>query len=178
MATACTWPRTQAGTSEVYDVTKNPDGSWSNPTTLWSGGTQYSGSPDPGMSSITGVNKLNEILGAGVDPTISGGALPQTYLYNANTNSLLNLSTLAVLQSSGWINVMPIAIDDQGRILLEAAPPPTSGSGPEHTLLLTPQGVSSDPLEVPAPEPGGLAIAVVAAAALALRRAARSRRQP
>jgi hypothetical protein len=43
---------------------------------------------------------------------------------------------------------------------------------------LTPQGVSSDPLEVPAPEPGGLAIAVVAAAALALRRATRIRLQP
>jgi hypothetical protein len=165
------------GTSEVYEVTKNPDGSWSTPTGLWSGGTTYSGNPDAGMSLITGINKLNEILGAGVSPTISGGALPQTYLYNANTNSLLNLSTLAVLQSSGWINVMPIAIDDQGRILLEAAPPPTSGSGPEHTLLLTPQGVSSDPLEVPAPEPSGLAIAV-AAAALALRRAIQSRRQP
>ncbi len=170
------------GTSDVYGVTQNPDGTWGTPTGMWSGGTQFNGEPSPGLASITGVNKLNEVLGVGAvgaAPTAMNGAgLPQTYLYNASTNSLLNLGTLGVLQAGGWNNIMPVAIDDQGRILLEAAPPPTSGSGPEHTLLLTPQGVSSDPLEVPAPEPGGLAIAVAAAAALALRRATRSRLQP
>ena len=169
------------GTSEVYGVTQNPDGTWGTPTGMWTGGTQFNGEPSPGLASITGVNKLNEVLGVGrADPTAMNGAgLPQTYLYNASTNSLLNLGTLGVLQAGGWNNIMPVAIDDQGRILLEAGPPlpPPAGTA-EHILLLTPQGVSSDPLEVPAPEPGGLAIAVVTAAALALRRAIRSRRQP
>ena len=167
------------GTSEVYDVKQNADGTWSSPTGMWTGGTQFNGEPSAGLASITGINKLNEVLGVGADPTATNGAgLPQTYLYNANTNSLLNLATLGVLQAGGWNNIMPVAIDDQGRILLEASPPPTAGSGPEHTLLLTPQGVSSDPLEVPAPEPGGLALAVVTVAALAVRRAMRNRRQP
>ncbi len=167
------------GTSEVYGVTQNPGGTWGAPTGMWTGGSQFNGEASPGLASITGVNKLNEVLGVGADPTATNGAgLPQTYLYNAGTNSLLNLATLGVLQAGGWNNIMPVAIDDQGRILLEAGAPPTSGSTAEHFLLLTPQGVSSDPLEVPAPEPGGLAIAVVAAAALALRRAIRSRRQP
>ncbi len=168
------------GSSEVYGVTQNPGGTWGAPTGMWTGGTQFDGEASAGLASITGVNKLNEVLGVGADPTATNGAgLPQTYLYNASTNSLLNLATLGVLQAGGWNNIMPVAIDDQGRILLEAGPPLTSsGSTAEHFLLLTPQGVSSDPLEVPAPEPGGLAIAVVAAAALALSRAIRSRLQP
>ncbi len=165
------------GTSEVYYVSKSPDGSWSSPTGMWSGGNQFDGSPSAGLASITGVNKLNEVLGVGADPTATNGAgLPQTYLYNANTNSLLNLATLGVLQAGGWNNIMPIAIDDQGRILLEAGTPLTSGSTAEYTLLLTPQGVSSDPVLVPAPEPGVLAFAVVTIAALVLRRAVRGRR--
>jgi hypothetical protein len=166
------------GTSEVYDVTQNANGTWSSPTGMWTGGMQFDGTPSAGLASITGINKLNEVLGVGADPTATNGAgLPQTYLYDANTNSLLNLSTLGVLLAGGWNNIVPIAIDQQGRILLEAGGPILNASAPEHTLLLTPQGVSSNPLAVPAPEPGALALAVVTLAALAVRQAARNRRQ-
>jgi hypothetical protein len=165
------------GSSDVYYVKQNPDGSWSSPTGMWSGGVQFEGQANPGQASIIGLNKLNEVLGTGLGPASNGLGLPQTYLYNVNSNSLLNLGTLAVLQAGGWNNIQPIAIDDQGRILLQASLPPGAGSGPEQTLLLTPQGVSSDPLEVPAPEPGALALAVVTIAALTLRRIARNRRQ-
>ena len=164
------------GISDSYFVKQNPDGTWSGPAGMWSGGVQFQGFATPGEASITGINALNEVLGVGSQEAVNGPGLPQTYLYNINTNSLLNLNTLGVLQA-GWVNVTPIAIDNQGRILLEAALPPTAGSGPEHTLLLTPQGLSSPPVETPAPEPGGLALAVVTVAALALRRAVRNRRR-
>jgi hypothetical protein len=60
-----------------------------------------------------------------------------------------------------------VAIDESGRILLEASP---VAGGPEQTLLLTPAGVSSDPLAVPAPEPGSFAVMAMAMAALAMKR--------
>jgi hypothetical protein len=162
------------GSADVYSVKRNPDGTWGNPTAMWSGGDQFDGLPSPALASITGINKLNEVLGMG-----SGGGFswPQTYLYELNSRTLLNLGDLNVLQSGGWNNLRPIAIDDQGRILLQASLNPVMGDRHQHTLLLTPEGVSSDPLAVPAPEPGPLALAVLTITAQALRRAARAFRQ-
>ena len=168
------------GSSESYFVKQGPDGTWGTPTAMWSGGVEFQGTPTPGEASITGMNKLNEVLGVGSDGSLNGSpsglGLPQTYLYNLNTNSLLNLSTLNVLLAGGWNNIAPIAIDNQGRILVEASESPVTGDRLEHTILLTPEGVSSNPLAVPAPEPGALALAVVTIAALTLRRAVRGRR--
>lgn len=161
------------GQAEVYSVQQNPNGTWGTPTALWSGGEQFSGSASAAMASITGINKLNEVLGVGSDGSVGGSGLPQTYLYNLNTSSLLDLSTLGVLTSGGWSNIQPIAIDDQGRILLQAMPAPTTGLTSEQTLLLTPASVSPD--EFAAPEPGTLTLAFVAIAALAARRAVRLR---
>lgn len=160
------------GMADVYRVTKNPDGTWGSPVELWSGGEQFSGMAQAAQASITGINQLGEVLGTGSVQAITGGTEPsQAYLYNLNTNSLLNLSSLGVIQAGGWTSLVPVAIDDQGRILLEASPSPTSGDNSVQTLLLTPAGVSTD--GSPVPEPGTLAIAMATMAALALRRAVR-----
>jgi hypothetical protein len=162
------------GSSDVYLVRQNPGGTWSTPSALWQGGLSFiTGLPNPALASIAGINKLNEVLGVGSDGSTNG--LPQSYLYDPNSNSVLNLRTLGVLIAGGWTNVLPIAIDDQGRMLLQAAPSPTSGDRSEHTLLLTPEGVSSPPFAVPAPEPGATALAVLTITGLALRRAVRGR---
>jgi hypothetical protein len=166
------------GQAEVYSVRQNSDGTWGTPIALWSGGEQFSGSASAAQASLTGINKLGEVLGVGADGFLgSGSGVPQTYLYNLNTQSLLNLGTLAVLTSGGWNNLRPIAIDNQGRILLEGPPNPAAGDplAHPHGLLLTPEGVSSTPLMVPTPEPGALALAAVTLAALALRKAVRAR---
>jgi hypothetical protein len=164
------------GQSDVYAVQQNPNGTWGTPTELWSGDVQYSGQPGPGFTSITGINKLNEVLGVGSGIVPYGPLTPVAYLYNLNTNSVLNLLSLNVIAAGGWSDLQPIAIDNQGRILLEASPSPTSGQTSEQFLLLTPEGVSSTPLQVPAPEPGPLALAVLTMGGLALRRAVCSRR--
>ena len=87
--------------------------------------------------------------------------------YNASTNSLTNISSLSVLTGSPYFGLSPIAIDDQGRILLHA-----NEDGPNGiifpTILLTPDGVSTGP-PLSAPEPAtmlswGLICAIVAAA--------------
>ena len=43
--------------------------------------------------------------------------------------------------------------------------------GPEHALLLTPDGVSSDPIVMSTPEPGSWAVMALAMAAFAAHRA-------
>ena len=159
------------GASEAYSVKQNADGTWGPPVVMWSGDVQFQGMPNPGQSSITGINKLNEALGVGSDGSPNGLGLPQTYLYNINTNTLTNLGTLNVLTAGGWNNIKPIAIDAQGRILLQGFEDPATGDRSEHTLLLTPQGVSSPGQELAAPEPGALALGVLILAALAVRRA-------
>ena len=72
---------------------------------------------------------------------------------------------------------MPVALDDGGRVLLTATEFNAS-SGPEQTnVLLTPDGLSAAPLQVAAPEPGTLAVGLLAIAGFAARcRRERSRR--
>ena len=47
---------------------------------MWTGGVEFQGSPTPGEAAITGMNKLNEVLGVGSDGSPNGLGLPQTYL--------------------------------------------------------------------------------------------------
>ena len=164
------------GASDAYYVKQSPNGTWGTPVGMWTGAMQYQGLITPGQSSIAGINKLNEVLGVGSDGSPNGLGWAQTYLYNINSNTLTNLGTLSVLTAGGWNNIRPIAIDDQGRILLEGFENPATGDRSAHTLLLTPQGVSSSAQELAAPEPGALALAGSIIAALAVRRAVRSRK--
>ncbi len=144
-----------------YSV-RNPNGSWSSPVVIWSGSIQYSQSPN-GVA-ITGINNANQIIG-----TASLGYAGEwnAFLYNVNTHTLTNLSTLPAL--TGYINILPIAIDDQGRILAEASPTPGFGYT-EQTFLLTPAGVTSEPLAAPVPEPGSAAVMALVMAAFAVHR--------
>jgi hypothetical protein len=157
------------GTDSAYYVQRNPDGSWGAPSVLWSGGMQFAQGPIVGGVTLAGINSMNQVLGT--MNVNSASSTDYAVLYDINSHTLTNLSTLTALAS--YLNVLPVAIDDLGRILVEAEP---VVGGPVQALLLTPAGVSSDPLAVPAPEPGSLAVMAMAMAAFALKAIRRRRR--
>jgi hypothetical protein len=159
------------GNETAYFVQRNPDGSWGSPVRVWTGAAQFPSGLFAGGATIAGINNQNQIIG-----TMLASASSQqsnAVLYNITTHSLTNLSDLPIL--AGYTNITPLTIDDLGRILVQAWPL-QFGDSTAQTLLLTPAGVSSDPLEVPAPEPGSFAVMALAIAAFAAHRitAARS----
>jgi hypothetical protein len=157
----------------AYAVQLNANGSWGSPVTLWSGNQQE---PDSRYSNvITAVNNLGQVLGS-MGISASGGYGTDAMLYNVNTHTTTDLShLLSSAESSGlwpvtYNDLSPIAIDAAGRILLSAGRfDPTIG-GSETNLLLTPDGLSAAPLEVPAPEPSTLVFALLAIAGVAAQR--------
>jgi len=157
----------------AYYAERNADGTWSNPVGLWGGNQQFDGFGGALTVSLLGINKLNQVLGSmGNGSSYSTDAA----LYNINSHTLINLSSY--LAATGkYFNVQPIAIDDQGRIVVQANST-ANNSDPEHTLLLTPDGVSSEPLEMPVPEPGTLAVTLLAIAGFAAHRLRERRRHP
>jgi hypothetical protein len=158
-------------TGEAYFVQRNADGSWGIPVAMWYGQGQFPfGSSVPGVS-IEGINKLNQVLGTMTGNMLRGAT--DAALYNIYTGKLTDLSNLGPL-SGHYSNVQPIGIDDLGRILLEATP---VNGGPEHALLLTPDGVTSDPIIMSTPEPGSWAAMTLAVAAFAAHRARERRRR-
>ena len=75
---------------------------------------------------------------------VGGDALSDVkYLYDTKTQSLTNLTSL--IDSMNWFDAPTslLQLDNQGRILTQEYP---------DYLLLTPQGVSADPIRVPEPE--------------------------
>ena len=170
------------GGSDVYYITQNADGTWGSPQKMWYGGyIDGTSGPYNSTASITGINALGEVLGTGASLYVAWNNIPQSFLYNIKSNTFTDLTRLPVwADANGWsVDPKPIAIDDQGRILLSVgyggfSPPLYSEEG--HTILLTPEGVSSSPLMVPAPEPGALVLACLSLTALAVRRAFRGRR--
>jgi hypothetical protein len=92
-----------------------------------------------------------------------------------NISTLLGSGSGGIDQSGGdYVVNQPIALDDDGRILLSADPFP--GNQPTN-LLLTPDGLSAAPLEVPAPEPGTLGIGLFAIAGFVAHRLREHRRE-
>jgi hypothetical protein len=151
-----------SGWGSVYTVQRNADGTWGWPATLWSASGYWNGGlPTSAGASLVGINKLNQVLGTTGDQY--GNA--NTVVYDLTRNTLTGLSNLVDAAGTSYTNTKPYAIDDQGRILLQGIAFP---SGAEETLLLTPDGVSAEPLAVPAPEPSSLAVMVIAMAAFAL----------
>ncbi len=152
---------------DAYYVQQQADGSWNTPVRMFSGQTDldgsaqvYHGSTQQLGISIVGINNLNQVLGFqqyGPNPWQSGPVV-----YNIETQTLVQLGNL----NGNYLNVQPLAIAENGQLLLEGQPVATGG--PDHTLLLTPDGVSPNPLTV-APEPPAWAVVSVAAAAVALR---------
>lgn len=69
-------------------------------------------------------------------------------VYSLSSKSVTDLDTLSAITSGGYSNLTPIAIDDQGQVLVTATLQ-TPGGAVTDTLLLTPNG---EPI-VTTPEP-------------------------
>jgi hypothetical protein len=162
----------QVFSQTAYYVQKNADGSWSQPSLLWSGtATQYVPYYGALGNSIWGINKQNDVIG--IMQTGSGStATDSGVVYDINTKNLTNLSSLPSVVASGFVAVTPFAIDDDGRILALAVNP----SSGQHMILLTPDGVDSPATIVPVPEPGRLAVLVLTASFYTMRRRHNRRR--
>jgi hypothetical protein len=165
------WVQGEAFSGDVYYVQHNKDGSWGQPTVVWTGDTQVF---EPGVGFSIWLSKANEILinnFGTTEPNIN-----HALLYNINTHTLTDLFSLLSSAGLQYFDLVPSAIDDDGRVLLSAYPSPLDPGNKATNLLLTPDGLSSDPLEVPAPEPGTLAVALLAIAGFVAHRLREHRR--
>jgi hypothetical protein len=162
------------GIPTAFVVQPNANGSWSVPVQIWQGAEQFmSVPPVPSGNLVVGINNLNQVLGVMTIGLSDNNT--ETALYNLNSHSLIDLS--AQLITLGYSNVNPVALDDDGRILLSAISfSPSINSLTTDNLLLTPDGLSSGPLEIPAPEPGTLAVALLAIAGFIAHRLREHRR--
>lgn len=157
--------------SEAYAVQRNANGSWGPSTAIWSGNMQFNFVwPTYGWNLVVGFNNLNQILG---NMSTNGGysSFMDAALYNLNSHTLVDLNQLFYSPSASGVSQLgdafiinqPIALDNAGRILLNAtAYDPSTETGYSFDVLLTPDGLSAAPLEVPATEPGTLATGLIA----------------
>ena len=152
------------GMGTAYSVQQNADGSWGTPTIMWGGNTQFTGLPTPAGLSVTGINNLNQVLGEMGVGGFSNDIATNAVVYDIGTHSLINLSNY--LSPQGYHDIHPIAIDDQGRILLWAA----LGTTSEDTVLLTPSGLHPDPIPLATPEPASWAVMALAMVAFVAHR--------
>lgn len=172
----------------LFTLHANPDGTWGQPTVLLKGPawpTEAGFENGPGIGYE--LSKSGTLLEY-TNTTLGGPGTHSDYqITNINHPAqALNLANLPVLLNNGYnlsaTNYAYGAIDDQGRILLTAnhysnIHDPNSYDG-EAELLLTPAGVSSDPIVMNAPEPGSLAVMALAAAGFAIVRIRGRRRRP
>jgi MYXO-CTERM domain-containing protein len=154
---------------DVYYVPRNPDGSWGQPVGLMESTTNM-GSPIGTLSNVSAtLSKSGDILENTLDlPVTSVGNI--VGVYNINTKTYTDLSTLPALVNNGYSNLMGPRIDDDGRILVWADHQ-SGGQYTEDLLLLTPIGISS------VPEPGSWAVMAMALAAFAAHRLRERRRR-
>jgi hypothetical protein len=158
---------------EAYYVQHNADGSWGQPVGVFQGNWQSADEGPRSGFNIVGISNSNDIL---INNFSSTSQLNAALAYNISTHTLTDLFTVVSSAHAGFIDLVPIAIDNDGRILLEGRPL-ADVSQPLHTLLLTPDGVSSSPLESPVPEPGALAVLVMAIAGIAAKKHYKKRRR-
>ena len=148
----------------LFAIQHNADGTWGSAHALYAGGGQFAmGSIGSGLSAM--LSASNQVLIQ--DKTIENDNI-NLLLYNINTHTLTNISSL--LLNVHYLQFEPTAIDDLGRIVLTAQLNDGTGRLSATNLLLTPDGVSSSPLKAPVPEPGALAVMLLAAAGFAVRR--------
>ena len=140
---------------------------WNSPNGIYGGGT---------VASVLDLNNAGQALGldAGIDPhynSLLGSR--DVFLFDLHSGVRTELASL-LPQGLSWPD--PIALDDQGRILLRADKPDVPGVYHSQTelLLLTPAGLSSTPIATP--EPSTLATLAVAGLGLAVHRRLRGRR--
>jgi hypothetical protein len=167
--------------STVYAATRQANGSFGPLSALWSTGnnlTSSLGSPQSysayPIANVLSLNNTGQMLGV--------ANIPGDFaLYNLKTGVLTNLASLVPDPSVGIASA--IAIDDQGRILIDSYQPnsPNSPKQPDSNgsnfhdelYLLTPDGLSSAPLATP--EPSTLVTLAVAGIGLMVRRRWKSR---
>jgi hypothetical protein len=146
----------------TYYAQQNPDGSWGTPKLMWSGSmTQYVLNYGQFGNTIMAINKQNEVVGV-MQTGTGSGATDSGVLYDINTKTLTNLSALPSVVQAGLIGLVPFAIDDDGRILASVVKSMPGGWEYQDTILLTPDGVTSDPVLMPVPEPSSLAVLLAA----------------
>jgi hypothetical protein len=149
-------------TEDEYLIQRNADGSWGQPVLAYSSGTLFGGAG--GGFRILGLSNTNIMLISNDNP---GSNLNNALVYNVSTHALTDLFASLSTAGLSYADVMASAIDDNGQILLSAERfNPAVGFTPTN-LLLSPDGLASAPLEVPAPEPGTLAIGLLAIAGFA-----------
>ena len=151
-------------TDQGFYVQHNADGSWGQPMSFYQGNSQPAAGQVLFDFSIVGLTNTNQIL-FNTNSNVAGGTGAE--VFNINTHTLTNLVPL--LDNIGIIQPMALAIDNNGQVVVSSYV--WSSSGDQlMSYLLTPDGVSSAPLEVPAPEPGTLAVMLLAIAGFAAHR--------
>jgi hypothetical protein len=157
-------------TTTLFAIQHNADGTLGPALALYTGGGQFDmGNIGSGVSAM--LSASNQVLIQ--DKTIENDNI-NLLLYNINTQTLTNISSL--LLNLHYLQFEPTAIDDLGRIVLTAEKNDGTGQLLATNLLLTPDGMSASPLEAPVPEPGALAVMLVAAAGFAIHRIRERRR--
>jgi hypothetical protein len=109
---------------------------------------------------IIDLNAKDQVLGI----TLNG--VPGLGMYDLHSGTWTSIYSDIQLFHGFNIVGTPLALDDQGRILATGGSPETVMQPDDHLLLLTPDGVSSDP--VPVPEPSTFVILGVGVASVGL----------
>jgi hypothetical protein len=151
---------------DAYYTQASAGWTWSAPVRIFQGFTDFDGAALPYHASaqqlgvsIAGINSLNQVLGFAQYGPNSSQEGP--FVYKINSQTLLQLGDL----NGNYLNVQPVAIADNGALLLEGQS--AAAGGGDHALLLTPDGLSPSPLTV-APEPSAWMVLASAAAAFAI----------
>jgi hypothetical protein len=113
-------------------------------------GATITSTPNDGIGgiSIAGINTANQVL-LGTSYSIS--PYNDAMVYNMNTQTLTDLQSLPAISAGGYNNLVPIAIDNQGQVLIIAPFDATANGSGVDTLLLTPGATAPEPLATPEP---------------------------
>lgn len=139
-----------AAQSIAMSSQQQPDGTFGPLTSLFSSLTNdYMGGPH---TQVLDLNNRDQVLGVNIPLT---SIYDRDFLvYDIRSGEVTHLGP----QVPGWfLSPVGAALDDEGRILLNAYNLTTPGS--VHTLLLTPDGLTISP--APVPEPTTLATLIV-----------------
>lgn len=158
------WERT-----DIYYAMRNANGSWGNPLEIVRSATDI-GTETGSNVGVQYSKSGNFLITTAMVPGIyAPGNNNDLVVYNINTHTSTDLATLPAITAGGYWNLILGSIDDQGRIVLTANSDP-GGQFTTDRLLLTPTGLSPNPIVTAAPEPGSWAVMALAMAALAGRR--------
>ena len=148
--------------STVYAAERQPDGTfgplygmWTSPNNFETHGT---------LAQAVDINHSNQILGFGIENYGNGGYYTKPGVFDFASKKFTDFSTI----EPGLFYTTPVAIDDQGRVLLYAEWYDRKKDDGVRPFLFIPNGLATEPVTVP--EPTTLAtFAVFLTGALALR---------